>query len=326
MMKTDTDKTDILRRYLLGQATEGEMADVELRFLSSDDAFEDIKAVEDELFYEYSANEMSAEERVPFEAKFLATAEGRERLAFANALIETTAEMSQQTVPAVAEPQTLLASVSAFFGLSKSVTSFGMAALMLFIAAGLAIVFIQNRATRNDIAVVQTEPEVIEPAPRPSVETIEPNAGNSNSNNDISPTDNTNKRLVKPERKPTKDETEPNKSFFALVLTPGYAVRSDGSVLQPVKLTRNLKTVGLLLRLIPIDDFVSYRAEVREVDTGKVIASSPARAMKGSNQQTYKLTVPARNLKHADYEAVVIGVKADGTSEEYSTYFFSARK
>ena len=106
----------------------------------------------------------------------------------------------------------------------------------------------------------------------------------------------------------------------------GYAVRSDGGVLRPVKLTPKLKSVGLLLELIPIDDFVSYRAEVREVDTGKVIASSPARAMKGSNQQTYKLTVPARNLKQADYEAVVIGIKANGTSEEYSTYFFSARK
>lgn len=325
-MKTDTDKTDILRRYLLDQATEAEMADVELRFLSDDNAFEDIKAVEDELFYEYSANEMSAAERVSFEAKFLATADGRDRLAFANALIETTGELSRQTVPAVAEPQTLLVSVSAFFGLSKSVTSFGMAAVMLFIAAGLAFVFIQNRTARNDIAAVQTEPEVIEPSPRPSVETIEPNAGNSNSNDDIPPTNNTNKRPVKPERKPTKDQAEPNRSFFALVLTPGYAVRSDGSVLQPVKLTPSLRTVGLLLTLIPIDDFVSYRAEVREVDTGKVIASSPARPMKGSDQQTYKLTVPARNLKQADYEAVIIGVKADGTSEEYSTYFFSARK
>jgi hypothetical protein len=325
-MMTDTDKTEILRRYLLDQATEAEMADVELRFLSSDDAFEDIKAVEDELFYEYSANEMSAAERFSFEARFLSTAEGRDRLAFANALIETTAEMSQQTVSAVAEPQNFLASISAFLGLSKSVTSLGMAAVLLLIAAGLAFVFIQNRTARNDIAAVQTEPEVIEPSPRPSVETIEPSAGNSNSNNDISPTDDTNKKPVKPEKKPKKDQTEPNKSFFALVLTPGYAVRSDGSVLQPVKLTPSLRTVGLLLKLIPIDDFISYRAEVREVDTGKLIASSPARAMKGSDQQTYKLTVPARNLKQADYEAVIIGVKADGTSEEYSTYFFSARK
>lgn len=325
-MKTDTDKTDILRRYLLDQATEAEMADVELRFLSDDNAFEDIKAVEDELFYEYSANELSVAERVSFETKFLSTADGRDRLAFANALIETTGELSSQTAVAVSETKTLFASVSAFLGLSKSVASFGMAAVMLLIAAGLMFVFIQDRTTRNDIAAVQSEPEVAEPLPDSPVETVEPNAGKAISNVDTTAPDNIDKKTVKPERKPTKEPSEPNRSFFALVLAPGFAVRSEGSVLQPVKLTPSLKTVGLLLKVIPIDEFVSYRAEVREVDTGKVIASSPARAMKGSRQQTYKLTVPARNLKQADYEAVVIGVKADGTSEEYSTYFFSARK
>lgn len=325
-MKIDTHKTDILRCYLLDQATEAEMADIELRFLSDDNAFEDIKAVEDELFYEYAANDMSAAERASFETKFLSTAEGRERLAFAEAFIETTEEISRQTALAVAEKQTLVASISAFLGLSRNVTSFGMAAVMLLISAGLVFVFIQNRSTRNDVAAVQTEFEVLEPAPRPPVETVEPNIVNSNSNDDSSANDNDNRRPEKRDRKPTRESTEPNRSFFALVLTPGYAVRSDGSVLQPVKLTTSLKNVGLYLKLTPIEDFVSYRAEVRELDSGKVIASSPARAIKGSQRQIYKLNIPARVLKNADYEAVIIGVKADGASEEYSTYFFSARK
>ena len=77
-----------LRRYLLGAVAEEERARIEADALRDDGRYEELLAVEDELFHEYAQGGLSDVERRQFEERFLATPEGRERLDRARALLQ----------------------------------------------------------------------------------------------------------------------------------------------------------------------------------------------------------------------------------------------
>jgi hypothetical protein len=75
-------------KYLLGTLPEAERLRIEQAFFSADEAFEAMLAAEDELFGEYALDTLAPDQRAAFEARFLATPEGRRKLAFATALME----------------------------------------------------------------------------------------------------------------------------------------------------------------------------------------------------------------------------------------------
>jgi hypothetical protein len=75
-----------LRRYLLGQMSESEAAQVERAFLASDDALEELRAREDELIEDYLAGALEPQESDRFERLFLASPSRLERLVFVRAL------------------------------------------------------------------------------------------------------------------------------------------------------------------------------------------------------------------------------------------------
>ena len=81
-----------LRRYLLGGMSEAEEARVERRYLGSDEALEEMRAVEDELIEDYLRSALEPAERSAFERRFLASPARLERLVFLRALSDRTGE------------------------------------------------------------------------------------------------------------------------------------------------------------------------------------------------------------------------------------------
>ena len=75
-------------KYLLGTLPEAERLRVEEAFFGNDETFEAMLAAEEEMFIEYARGALAADERAAFEARFLATREGRRRLAFSTALMD----------------------------------------------------------------------------------------------------------------------------------------------------------------------------------------------------------------------------------------------
>ena len=80
-----------MRRYLLGQMSETEEAQVERAYLGSDEALEELRAHEDELIEDYLANGLEAAEKDRFERHFLASPGRLERLVFLRALADRAA-------------------------------------------------------------------------------------------------------------------------------------------------------------------------------------------------------------------------------------------
>src|SRR5580765_5396119 len=89
----------LLRRYLLGQASEEEQLALEQRLLSDQDYFDQLLRSEEELTDEYARGEMGSPDREKFEGHFLSSPERRESLAFAQALNQYLSTHKQQ-IPA----------------------------------------------------------------------------------------------------------------------------------------------------------------------------------------------------------------------------------
>jgi hypothetical protein len=77
-----------LRQYLLGALPAEDQARIESDALRNDGRFEELLALEDELFHEYAQGGLSDGERRLFEARFLSSPEGVLRLEAARALLE----------------------------------------------------------------------------------------------------------------------------------------------------------------------------------------------------------------------------------------------
>lgn len=72
-------------RYLLGLSSQAERDHIELEYFENDDAFRRMVSTEDDLFDAYARDELTREERGIFEAKFVASAQGRFQVRFARA-------------------------------------------------------------------------------------------------------------------------------------------------------------------------------------------------------------------------------------------------
>ncbi len=77
----------LLVRYLLGELPDDDASDLEQAVLTDGGLFEELQAIEDDLVDGYVRGELSPREVGSFESRFLATAEGRGRVAMARGLL-----------------------------------------------------------------------------------------------------------------------------------------------------------------------------------------------------------------------------------------------
>ena len=85
-MKDDPFIEELLARYLLGDLSEAEQSAIEDRAFEDRQFAKNILAVEAELIDQYVRGELAGAERQKFETRFLASAERRRKVEFANAL------------------------------------------------------------------------------------------------------------------------------------------------------------------------------------------------------------------------------------------------
>jgi anti-sigma factor RsiW len=82
----DIEDQRSLKQYLLGQLSQEEQRQLEVRLLNDQQFLVELLMAEDELIDEYLDGSLSEQDREKFEQHFLATTERREKLTFAKAL------------------------------------------------------------------------------------------------------------------------------------------------------------------------------------------------------------------------------------------------
>jgi hypothetical protein len=109
-----------IRRYLLGQLSDGAWEEFEQELLVDDELLEELLVLEDELNDEYLMGELPGDERVQFEQHFLAAPERQEKLRFARALnryvtVANRQELDRKTSPSLWSNWTVLYRAGAVF-------------------------------------------------------------------------------------------------------------------------------------------------------------------------------------------------------------------
>src|SRR5262245_24400639 len=91
-MKDEAENEKRLIQYLLGNLPEEQRLQVEGEFLSDDQRYERLLALESELFYDYAQNKLSPADREQFEKRFLSSEQNRKRAMIASALAHKMSE------------------------------------------------------------------------------------------------------------------------------------------------------------------------------------------------------------------------------------------
>ena len=345
-MKTETQKDEMMRRYLLDEMSDNERQSIEENFLEDDDFFEEIAAFEDELFYEYKQNRLTKNQRFVFEEKFLKSPQDQEKAAFAEAFLQATEEIGKEK-----SATNFWQSIAAFFNFSNSALRVGMALATVLVVFGFGIWLITN-SRWQDVAVeipknintamfTPTPPEIDEKIIEEKQkeqdeldkrldEEKQKSKQNADKIREIEVKREKLQREIEENRKKNvapspKMKSEP-RTVVAVALLPGLFTRSDGEGGNKIKLSSNIKTLQLNLSLKNQEEYKNYRVVVSNIDEGEVWTGATSKVRGKGAKRTLSLNIPSEILKRADYELSLFGITANGETEEITTYYFTVLK
>jgi hypothetical protein len=321
MRETLGDEEQI-RRYLLGELSEAEMARLE------DDAFtgpggEDLQSiiasVENDLMDEYARGELPSGERARFEARFLTSERRCRRVGFAAALVATEKEgqaaLAGRADARPARARSTLDSLLAFLRSPSQAVKFALGSAALLVAAGLVWYaldsshrraeearlkaerrLVDERARADELARAQQgahgpqRPGELAPAPSPSASQTPKPPGN-----------------VKPLR---GRHAQRGLALATFTILPG-SLRGEGDDLQTLIVPKG----GRLVRLrLVLDDIVLHGDMRAEVFAGeqKILSRAKLRPRRAVTGNIITVDVPVGLLAPGPYLIKLEGQTIDG--------------
>ncbi len=353
----------MVRRYLLDEMSDEERQTVEEKFLKDDNFFDEMVAFEDELYYDYQQNRLTARERSIFEQKFLQSRQDIERSEFANAFLETTAEIAGEKIKTKEDTASVSwwQSIAGFFNFSGSMMQYGMAAAVLLLTLGVIGLFIQNSRLQNEMAGLQNkqaqekqeQEKILAEKQRQQTELekqqseLEQRLAQEKSNSEqnekriqeieaertrlAGEIAETRRRINQIPQNPANSQktpvSQPQPWLATLILLPGEFNRSNGEGMRRVNISPSVKNLQLRLLLKNKEDYKSYQTTVRGIGQGFVAWKSADLKPGGKGaKKSLLINLPAKNLQRMDYELTLLGVNEDGRTEEITSYYFSVVK
>jgi len=286
----------LLRRYLLGQASEEEQLAIEQRLLNDQDYFDRLLRSEEELTDEYARGEMGSPDREKFEGYFLGSLERRESLAFAQALNRYLSTHKQRipVSPGLFPRQPVFMEVAL------------MAAVVVLIAA-LGLMLRTNTQLREQVE--QNRSQHVQAEQRAAMLTRQ--------------IEQQREQLNRLEQELTRLEPlihQGDSDLLSLVLTSGLSRASDQ--IPTLNLAPGIHRVRLDLK-IEDGSYRSYRADVQTAE-GEIVWSREGLQIRQTGQRKIVgIILPAALLTRSDYLVMLTGIAPTGASDKIGTYYFS---
>lgn len=316
-MKKGSQKAKLITGYLLGEFSDEERSRLEEMYFADPELSLEVQAVRDDLIDAYLRGELPGHEREQFEKYFMASPRRRERVAFAEALMDVAggeAAPSRAGSPAPASFNWWQSFVASFVAGRRVALT---AAVLILIAVGSWFAFRsllrRNRSSvRMDEQVASVNRGQAEPVTGLPAEGI---SGGPVENTDGPPVTPTPRPSPGEAPRPTaKRETR----VATIILTPNL-VRGDGG--ESVVVPRGTDVV--LLRFgLDGGDYKSYRAQLRTPEGNEVWSTSRVNVRNTPSGRTATLRVPGKLVKAEDYVLRLSGVTAGGEVEDLARYYF----
>jgi hypothetical protein len=307
-IKVDADKEKLLVRYLLGELPEEQRIQVEEMFLGDDRHYEELLALEDELYYDYAQGNLSARERAQFKERFLSSGRNNKQaiLASAMAQIMTQAKAAPARNP---EPvQSRWQSLQAYF----SLPSLAALAVMLLVSIFLLVGTVRLRKEFNSF---REERLAQEEQLRQQTQQERARADELSSKL---------KRELNENAKPRAESVPERKKplpLISLVLSSS-AVRDLTSEVSKVQIPPGNRLLRFQLNLRGEVTYNSYQVVLSAEDGGEKWTLGRLRPRRTGFGQILIFNLPSKILAEGDYELRVKGHASGGILEETGDYYY----
>jgi len=324
-MKDKADNEKLLIRYLLGSLPEEQQMQVEGGFLSDDQRFERLLALENELFYDYAQNKLSPDERELFEKRFLSSEQNRKRAMIASALAHkmsesASVETAEQRI-ADREPQRFWRSLKSYFVAQSAALRVSLAALAIVSLALIWLVigivrlrneynhFRAGRAVQADRLRQQAQQD------RARADELSLKLERETDENSIL------RQELSKMRAQSEGQGGRPPSVISLVLSPSI-VRDQAPGMKNLYLPPGARLLKLLLKLKGEVEYKSYQAILLTVEGAEKWSRDKLHAKRTGSGRSIELWLPTKTFSPGDYELRLKGHASDGTLEETGDYYY----
>jgi len=324
-MKDEADNEKLLTRYLLGSLPEEQRLQVEGEFLSDDQRYERLLALENELFYDYAQNKLSPGEREQFEKRFLSSEQNRKTAMIASALARKMSESaSVETIEkgiADREPQHFWQSLKSYF-VAQSAAMRGSLATLAIVSLALIWLVIGTVRLRNEFNQSRARRAVQEDRLRQQAQQERARADELNLKLKHEMDENATLRqeLSKMQAQSGVQGERPP-SVISFVLAP-YIVRDQAHGMKKLYLPPSARLLKLQLKLKGEAEYKSYQVTLLTAEGAERWSKDMPQAKRTSSGRSIVLSLPTRILAPGDYVLRLKGYASDGTLEETGDYYY----
>ena len=336
-MEQNRDYEKACERYLLGELSEQEQAQLEEAYFANDARFESFLDVKHDLIDAYARGDLTGAKREQFEQHFLTSAPRRQLVDEAKEFIRavSAASLNESRVRATRNASPRRAnvpwwrSISDFFTLRPLVFRGAVAALVLFVLAG-SWVLVRNlqrqpadREELEQAALRQKEDELRRATVPPGNENSTGLANNEASNLNASKPPANSSEVPQPG--PVNNGSRPSSSghVASILLTP-FSSRGD-SRSNSVLLRPQTRAVRLQLGFKG-EDYSRYKVVLRTAEGEAVFESGALKARTNATEKSVTLTLAPSILLRQDYVVTLNGITTEGKLEIIADYYFRAKR
>jgi hypothetical protein len=289
-----------LIRYLLRELPEDQVEEIEQRYFTNEDSFDELRRVEADLIDSYVAGELESDQRKKFEQLYLSMSEGRKRVQFAEALRAKASELPKPSTGFKKwSAAQLLAAVLAIFAIAG--------AWMIWELVHLRS---ENQSAQKKIQQLQKQSDDLQKQSAAKIQELNKELDSARMGEDIQP----------PE--PIHGARPPQPTFLAVLMTPGLARGSSG--MQTISVDKGLNFVRFELKL-DRDPFPGYRVSLQTADGEELWNLGLLKPMMTPSGKTVKFDLPAGRLDQRDYVLLLQG-RSGAKFENVSAYPFRVKK
>lgn len=311
----------MIRRYLLGDLPETDRLALEQKFFADDETFEQVWAAENDLIDRYVRGGLTSAENELFEKNYLASPVHRQRLAFAQTLVQAADTSAlNQTSPPESQPSKQWG--EGFFRLLRMNTmSLGMAMMVLLLIIGGIWLFTERARLRDQM----NQLEDAKKSEQQRREELEKKIETERQRSEELAAELERLRQqqqAKPNGEPatpTPPESAEPRSVVSLLLSP--MILRGGDEPPPLKIIQGIKEVRLQLQ-IQDSNARNFRVSIKTVESTTIwngVANKRGGAL-------VSVLVPAGILSTNDYIVTLTATGSTGEPQDIGRYFFRVIK
>ncbi|HEY0003997.1 MAG TPA: hypothetical protein VGB17_04235 [Pyrinomonadaceae bacterium] len=326
-----------IKQYLLGQLPEDTQQEVEQRIFIDNEYYELVNALEDELIDDYLSGTLTKEEQKNFERRFLVTPERYGDLSFAQTLrAYSQASVEKESEKNVPQPLPWWRAFGAALRNQVRVAGLQLAVTALVLMLLVGWLLIKSWRLQNQLDSLKEQ----QAARELKEEDLQRQVAEHSSRNDELKEELQSQQVeqakleeeltrLKAEGKPGREfgtNAGPTQPQIISAILSASALRSEGEMARIV-IPHSASPIHVLLKLdLPADKYRSYRAVLTMVEGKNIHFNGSIKVRARGSGKRLTLTLPARLLSDGDYQLKLLGMTAQGESEEINQYSFRVKR